>query len=319
MMEAHLIPAAEAYEVTMMNTDRKLYVLISFDMESDIGSWGNTHTGVIEGTAPILQVLAHHQVPATFLYTGNAALAGPESLAMVKAASHEIGCHTLQHESVGTPIFEAPGIPPVLPEEVFNRLKKATELIEEKAGVRPVSFRAPRGWGGNKMIQALDQLGYWVDSSYMAYFHGEHLLPYHPSAHDWRKPGDLRILEIPLFADLTVPGELPDHRDRDGWPKLRTHGGRHLADMVRRNAERMWAAGKPMMVCLYLHPWEFVPMPTVLDTDEARIEFKPWLVQNCGQRALDELDIFITEMQRLDARFYTLRDFREVWVRDYEP
>jgi hypothetical protein len=60
-------------------------------------------------------------------------------------------------------------------------------------------------------------------------------------------------------------------------------------------------------------------MPTVLDTDEARIEFKPWLVQNCGQRALDELDIFITEMQRLDARFYTLRDFREVWVRDYEP
>lgn len=305
-----------------MTTRGRLYVLISFDMESDIGSWTNDHRAVIEGTAPILQVLGRHHVPATFLYTGNAALAGPQSIQLVLAAGHEVGCHTLQHESVGTPLFDAPGIPPVLPEEVFNRLEKATDLIAELAGTRPVSFRAPRGWAGNEMLQSLDRLGYRVDSSYMAYFHGErseHLLPYHPARHDWRVPGDLNVLEIPLFADLTVPGDLPDHRDRDGWPKLRTHSGRYLAEMVRRNARRAWDDGRPALVCLYLHPWEFVPMPSVLDTDEARIELKPWLVQNCGQPALDELDAFIREMQRDGGEFYTLRDFRDIWVRDYEP
>jgi peptidoglycan/xylan/chitin deacetylase (PgdA/CDA1 family) len=301
----------------MMNARGNLYVLISFDMESDIGSWTNDHRGVIDGTAPILEVLGHHGVRSTFLYTGNAALAGPQSIQMVQAADHEVGCHTLQHESVGTPLFDAPGIPPVLPEEVHNRLEKATELIAEHAGTRPVSFRAPRGWAGNEMMQSLDQLGYLVDSSYMAYFHGEHWLPYHPARHDWRKSGDLNILEVPLFADLTVPGDLPDHRDRDGWPKLRTHNGCYLADMVRRNASRQWTLGRPALCCLYLHPWEFVPMPAVIDGDEARIEFKPWLAKNCGQPALDELDAFIRDMRQDGAEFHTLRDFRDIWVRDY--
>jgi peptidoglycan/xylan/chitin deacetylase (PgdA/CDA1 family) len=301
-----------------MKANRKLYALISFDMESDIGSWTNEHQGVIKGTAPILEVLGRHSVRSTFLYTGNAALAGPDSIAMVKAAGHEVGCHTLQHESVGTPLFDAPGIPPVLPEEVFNRLEKATELIEQKSGIRPVSFRAPRGWAGNEVLMALDQLGYVVDSSYMAYFHGEHLLPYHPSSKDWRKPGELSILEIPLFADLTIPGEMPDHRDRDGWPKLRTHDGKFLAGMVLRNAERLWAQGKPALVCLYLHPWEFVDMPTVVDTDEARIEFKPFLAQNCGKYALNELEVFIKEVKDAGAEFHTLRHLRDIWVHDYE-
>ena len=296
----------------------QLYVLISFDMESDIGSWTNDHKGVVTGTAPILDVLGRYGVRSTFLYTGNAALASPESIAMVKAAGHEVGCHTLQHESVGTPLFNAPGIPPVLPEEVFNRLDKATRLIEERAGVRPVSFRAPRGWAGNEMIRALDQLGYLVDSSYMQYFHGEHRLPYHPSSNDWRKPGELGILEIPLFADLTVPGDLPDHRDRDGWPKLRTHDGRFLADMVLRNAQRQWAQDKPALACLYLHPWEFVDMPVVLDTDEARIEFKPFLAGHCGQYALNELGSFVREMSNAGAQFETLRDLRNIWVQEYQ-
>ncbi len=301
-----------------MSPNHRLYALISFDMESDIGSWTNEHKGVIEGTAPILEVLGRHSVRATFLYTGNAALAGPQSIALVRAAGHEVGCHTLQHESIGTPLFDVPGIPPVLPEEVFNRLEKATQLIEERAGARPVSFRAPRGWASNEMLKALDELGYVVDSSYMAYFHGEHLLPYHPSSADWRKAGELNILEIPLFADLTIPGELPDHRDRDGWPKLRTHDGHYLADMVMRNARKLWEQGKPALVCLYLHPWEFVEMPAVIDTDEARIEFKPWLARNCGQYALNELGVFIAEMKKAGAEFHTLRDFRDIWVQQHD-
>jgi len=296
-----------------MNAKHDLYVIISFDMESDIGSWTDRHTGVAQGTPLILDVLAHHGVTSTFLFTGDAALACPEALARIKAAGHEIGCHTLHHESVGPPIVDVPDVRAVLPEEVPNRLEKATRLIEELAGVRPVSFRAPRGWASSEMLVTLDRLGYVVDSSYMAYFLGEHLLPYHPSDRDWKKRGHLSILEVPLFGDLTIEGGDRYKRDRDQWPALRTRDADWLADAVLRNGERLWSQGKPMLACLYLHPWEFVEMPRAVDTAEAHIEFQDYLWVNTGPVALAQLRRFVERMRRAGAEFHTLRSFYDLW------
>jgi peptidoglycan/xylan/chitin deacetylase (PgdA/CDA1 family) len=243
-----------------------------------------------------------------------AAQACPDSLAQVKSAGHEIGCHTLQHESLGEPLFDVPGIPPVLPEEVPNRLTKATLMIEQLSGIRPVSFRAPRGWASNEMLVTLDRLGYLVDSSYMAYYFGEHLLPYHPSAQDWRQPGELTILEVPLFGDLTVQSADPYRRDRDQWPMLRMKGAGALAGAILRGAEMLWAADKPALACIYLHPWEFVEMPRVIKTAETRIEFDEFLWKNTGSVALRELDSFIGQLGRAGAQFHTLRDFHDLWA-----
>ena len=128
-----------------MSANSELYVLVSFDMESDIGSWTHEHEGVIQGTGPILDVLARNDVKSTFLYTGDAALAGPKSVEMVKSAGHEIGCHTLHHESMGTPIFDVPGLTPVLAEEIYHRTVKATQVVEGRsrctAGVLPGAAR----------------------------------------------------------------------------------------------------------------------------------------------------------------------------------
>ena len=296
-----------------MNADRTLYVVISFDMESDIGSWTDQHLGVAQGTPLILEVLARHGVASTFLFTGDAALACPEALQLIKSAGHEIGCHTLHHESMGPPIVDVPDVRAVLPEEVPNRLARATRLIEETAGVRPVSFRAPRGWASTEMLIALDRLGYLVDSSYMAYYLGEHLLPYHPSSRDWKQPGDLRILEVPLFGDLTVEGTDRYKRDRDQWPMLRMRDADWLADAVLRNGERLWAQGQPMLACLYLHPWEFVEMPSAIETGEARIEFRDYLWWNTGPVALNQLDRFIARMRAAGAQFHTLHQLYDVW------
>ena len=179
-----------------------------------------------------------------------------------------------------------------------------------------MSFRAPRGWASNELLEALDKLGYVVDSSYMAYFHGEYLLPYHPSAQDWRQPGDLRILEVPLFAALDRQSQQDDRRDRDQWPVLRTHDGETLAEMILHGAKAMWAEGKPALACIYLHPWEFVDMPNVIVTSEARIEFHEFLWKNCGQPALDAMDTMIKLVAKEGARFLTLRDFHDLWVND---
>ena len=297
-----------------MDSNRELHLMVSFDMESDIGSWTSEHKGVVEGTPRILDILAGRDIPCTFFFTGDAAQASPESVSAVKSAGHEVGCHTLHHESLGAPLFDALNVQPVLPEEVPNRVTKATELIEELSGVRPVSFRAPRGWASTEMMVTLDQLGYWVDSSYMVYYFGEHLLPYHPSANDWTRSGELNILEVPLFGDITVESADPYRRDRDQWPKLRLEGGRALVNAILRVAERLWAQGKPAIACLYLHPWEFVEMPRAVDAGEARIEFHEFLWKSTGAAALAELDVLVRTLQNVGSVFHTLRDFRTMWL-----
>jgi peptidoglycan/xylan/chitin deacetylase (PgdA/CDA1 family) len=48
-------------------------LILSFDMETDIGSWTSGVCGITEGTPEILMVLRNHHVPATFLFTGREA------------------------------------------------------------------------------------------------------------------------------------------------------------------------------------------------------------------------------------------------------
>ena len=299
--------------------NKELHVIVSFDMESDVGSWTDSHEGVARATPLILEILDRHDVKSTFFYTGDAVKASPESLRLAQSAGHEIGCHTLQHESLGPPLFETAGARPVLPEEVPNRLEKATALITELAGERPVSFRAPRGWGSNEMVVVLDRLGYLVDSSYMAYYFGEHLLPYHPSAEDWTRPGDLGILEIPLFGDLSVQSTDPFRRDRDQWPMLRMAGAGALAGAIMRTAELLWSQGKPALACLYLHPWEFIEVSPEVDRGEARISFHEFLWRNTGPAALAALDSLIGRLGQAGAQYHTLRGYRDLWVSQAGP
>ena len=53
------------------------HVIISFDMETDLGNWWTTYEGVTAGTPRLLEILARHRTPATFLFTADAAQAYP--------------------------------------------------------------------------------------------------------------------------------------------------------------------------------------------------------------------------------------------------
>lgn len=144
-------------------------VLLGFDMETDIGSWTPWYRGFQPGTEKILAVLEKHDVKATFFFTADAARKNAGVLRLVAECGHEIGAHTLFHETIGEPLFDIPGMVPVLPEEVENRLRKNTQIIEELCGVRPVSFRCPRLFGSTAVVNALEKLGYKADVSYPMY------------------------------------------------------------------------------------------------------------------------------------------------------
>ena len=288
-------------------------VLLGLDMETDVGSWGIDYTGVVEGTPKLLRLYADRGITGTFFFTGEVARLFPGVVRSVADAGHEVGCHSLYHETVGDPIFEIPGVKPLLVEEVPFRLKVATDRVAEVLGARPASFRAPRLWGSTAMCNALEDLGYLADASYPLYYYEEQLVPYHPSRDDWTKRGDLRLVEIPNFCDMTIDSDDPYHRDRDQWPIFRNKGADALLGHIDNFIGYVSSRGLPAVLCFYFHPWEFMPMPARLHYGEGAVEPDFFIVENCGDYALEQFTVLVDRLLERGAAFKTAQQVAAEW------
>ena len=287
-------------------------VVLGFDMETDVGSWTPHYEGLLHGTPVILDILARHNVTATFYFTGTAARQHPQVVETVRNAGHEIGAHSLFHETLGDPIFDIPGAVPVLREEVPRRLELCSQWIEDIAGVRPVSFRCPRLWGSTAVVNALEELGYVTDASYPMYFFGQRLTPYHPSSKDWTQQGDMKIVELPNFADMSMTSTDPYGRDRDQWPVFRTQDANALIRHIDGFAGYCDQREAPLFLCFYFHPWEFHEMPHgEIRYGEGSVRPDPFIVQNCGKYAAAQFDRLIAELK---SRKYVFRQAQHVEV-----
>jgi peptidoglycan/xylan/chitin deacetylase (PgdA/CDA1 family) len=286
-----------------------MQAVLGFDMETDIGSFTPYYEGVLHGTPVILEILARHGLTATFFFTGDAARKHSQVARLVRDAGHEIGSHSLFHETVGDPLFDIPGMTPLLPEEVAPRLLRVSEWVREAAGVKPVSFRAPRLFGSTAMVNALETLGYVADASYPMYYYRERLRPYHPSSDDWTQEGQMSIVELPNFADLSMTSHDPYGRDMDQWPLFRTEGAEALLRHVDSYAGYCQERGIEPFLCFYLHPWEFYPMPTEpIHYGEATVIPDPFIVRNCGPYAAEQLDVVVKELLARGAQFVQARE-----------
>ncbi len=287
-------------------------VVLGFDMETDIGSWTPYYEGLKHGTPRILEVLDRHSAGATFFFTGEAAATHPETVRMVDRAGHEVGCHSIHHETLGDELFPIPGVKPVLPEEVSNRLKVATEMVEQAAKRKMRSFRAPRLWGSTAMVNSLEELGYVADASYPLYFYQNRLAPYYPSRNDWTIPGDSRVLEIPNFADTTIESCDQYGRDRDQWPLFRSEGAEALMKHIDSMLALYEREGLPAVLCFYMHPWEFHEMPQgPIHYGEGTVIPDPFIVKNCGEVAVRELDRLLRLLEDRGAEFMSAAHLAE--------
>ena len=284
-------------------------VVLGFDMETDVGSWTPYYEGLCKATPKLLSLLEDAGVKATFFFVGAAARKHPEIVKDVDAAGHEVGCHSLFHETVGEAIFEIPGMAPLLEHEIAPRLQIATAIVSDIVGKPMASFRCPRLFGGTQVVNALEELGYKADASLPMYYYDQRLGPYHPSRENWAEVGDSAVLEIPNFCDMTVESQDEYHRDRDQWPILRTESAEALLGHVRNFAAYVRERGIAPVCCFYLHPWEFHEMPQgPIHYGEAAVIPDPFIVKNCGQYALEQLDVFIREMKSSGARFTTCEE-----------
>ena len=284
-------------------------VVFGFDMETDVGSFTDFYNGVQKGTPRLLEVLSKHKAPSTFFWTGHAASNNKNIVEMVRDADggmHETGCHSLVHETLGDAIFPLPNNWPVFPFEVEGRIREATRLVKEASGIDPTSFRCPRLWGSTKVVNVLEELGYKADATLPLYFYRTMFKPYHPDKNDWTREGDMKIVEIPNFCDLTMESNDPYNRDRDQWPLFRTEGADALMKKVWSYIDYVESHNVRPVLCFYLHPWEYYEMPTgVLDYGEAEVKPHSFITKNCGDVAVKEMDKLLTALTSAGAVYKT--------------
>jgi peptidoglycan/xylan/chitin deacetylase (PgdA/CDA1 family) len=290
-------------------------VIFGFDMETDIGSWTPFYEGLQHGTPLLLDLMAEKGVASTCFFVGDAARRFPEIVRDVAAAGHEVGTHSLYHETVGEPLFDIPGIYPLLPHEVQPRLALTTELVEQALGDKVVSFRAPRLFGGTQVVNALAALGYRADASYPMYFYKDRLAPYHPSPDDWTQEGDSPVLEIPNFCDMTLESHDLYGRDRDQWPKWRTESAEALMRHVDAFLAYVAARNVPPVIAFYMHPWEFWPMSKgAIHYGEGAVIPDQFMVEGCGPYALEQLGVLIDLLRERGAAFTTCKGLAEQYA-----
>jgi peptidoglycan/xylan/chitin deacetylase (PgdA/CDA1 family) len=103
-----------------------------------------------QATPRLLDVLARHDVQATFFLVGRNVARHPHLAAEIAARGHEIGNHTQNHMLM-----------PVLPLGVMLReMERASRAIHAATGQRPHLFRPPMGWFSRTMLRSLGERGY---------------------------------------------------------------------------------------------------------------------------------------------------------------
>jgi hypothetical protein len=117
----------------------------------------------------------------------------------------------------------------------------------------------------------------------------------------------MRILEIPNFCDMVMKSNDPYQRDRDQWPLFRTKSANFLIEKIAGFLNYVQVQGKKRpVICLYLHPWEFHPMPQgAIDFGECSVTPLPFIVENCGPVAVKEFDRLCSLLIEAGGRFIT--------------
>jgi peptidoglycan-N-acetylglucosamine deacetylase len=100
-------------------------------------------------TEPILALLAEHRARATFFMIGEAVSALPEIAAAAVAAGHELGNHTFTHVRLDERRSA----------RIERELRRTSEVLQERTGIRPSSFRPPYVGYDGRVLAAAGRVG----------------------------------------------------------------------------------------------------------------------------------------------------------------
>ena len=175
--------------------------LVSIDVEHDIGSDSDKKFIGVDNIDVLLDLFRNFSVPATLFVTGDVLVRYPEEVRRW-SKDYEIASHSYSHK-------------------FFNKLSKweksedierSIEIYNDVLGKSPKGFRAPSHIIDNETMGILEAKKFIYDGSVVPHyppfknyvgFRGEApCMPYRLSEMNYRKEGDMRIVEIPVSGQL---------------------------------------------------------------------------------------------------------------------
>lgn len=233
----------------------------------------------VRNTHVTLELLARHNVHATFFVLGLAAAKSPDLVRAIHAAGHEIQSHGFGHRLIHT---QTPG-------QFRDDIRRSKILLEDLVGQSITGYRAPAFSITRRTLWALDELaeaGFEYDSSIFPVRmrrYGISGLPLTPYC--LQTPNGQDIIEIPVCSMRLGPIIMP----AGGGGYFRTAHAYYTRTAIRR----MNKSGHPAV--LYFHPYEFAPdeFLSLSQRIPRRVRFQ----QGIGRRAV------AAKLERLLAEF----------------
>jgi polysaccharide deacetylase family protein (PEP-CTERM system associated) len=218
------------------------YHVSNFDRLVSRADWARFPSRVEKNTMRVLEVLETTGVRATFFVLGWVAERKPALVRAIRAAGHEIGCHSYAHRLVYRQT----------PAQFRTDLRHGLSVLRDVLGEDVVAYRAPSFSITKRSRWALDVLaeeGVRIDSSIYPTHHHRYGIPGTP-------PGPHKIR-----CDAGTIWEFPPPIWKIcGYP-LPVGGGGYFRlypyALTRHALRKVNAAGRPFAA--YLHPWELDP------------------------------------------------------------
>ena len=207
--------------------------------------WDTRECRIERNVGRILELLAEHNVKATFFTLGWIAERYPQMVGRIVGAGHEIASHGYGHERASDLSKEA----------LSQDVQRAKHLLEDLSGLPVIGYRAPSFSIGTANLWAFDVLsraGYRYSSSIYPIKHDHYGMPDSPR---FAYRVGCGLLEIPVTTLRVMNRNLPS--SGGGYFRLLPYAlSRWMLQRVNREDR------EPAV--FYFHPWE-------LDVNQPRI------------------------------------------------
>lgn len=261
---------------------------VSIDVERDNFKKKDTFQGV-ENLNNILDIFKKYKIRATLFVTGNVLELYPD-LIKKWAKDYEIGCHNYIH----TPLDET-GL-----SHRERQIKKFISIYKSIFKKLPKGFRAPRNIIDNEQFEILERYNFIYDSSviprhialhrYKGYKGRAPVMPYQPSARDYKKRGKKEKMNLIEIPNTPLLGGIP-----------------FAATWIRRLGvsffEVLLSLKKPRFLSLTMHSWD-------------GIKFKSRSSKNSGKVFLEQMDELLGTLKKKGYYFNTGEQICEEFSKD---
>ena len=249
------------------------YQVSAFEKKIERGTWDNYEHRVVDNTARMLDLIARHDVRATFFVLGWVARKFPELVRRIDGAGHEVACHGFWHRLVYTQTRD----------EFRQDIRDSRDCLAEIIGKPIVAYRAPSFSITRQSAWALEILieeGFSVDSSIFPVHHDRYGMPgAEPVLHQRETPA----------GNMT---EFPPTVLRLGRVNVPIGGGGYFrlfpfcltAGCMNRT---LHSTRMPLM--FYIHPWEIDPGQPKLKAGSRQSRFRHRVNLSRTHEKLDRL------------------------------